>query len=240
VVDFNNVRTRHVAAVVVLLTVINLVIVSTASYEGVVYMDSVPFCGETCHTVMQPEYSTYKQSPHFRVKCIECHIGPGAPWFVKSKLSGLGQVIAVTFDTYPRPIPSPVENLRPSRDTCEQCHWPQKFAGDRLKVLTEFKDDEANTATKSVLLMHVGGGSSGGKGIHSWHIDPDKRTVYWAVDKQRQQIAKVRVERSDGSVRELQAPKDKYPAEAVAAAEEREMDCIDCHNRPTHIFKMPA
>jgi nitrate/TMAO reductase-like tetraheme cytochrome c subunit len=240
VVDFNNVHTRHVAAVVVLLTVINLVIVSTASYEGVVYMDSVPFCGETCHTVMQPEYSTYKQSPHFRVKCIECHIGPGAPWFVKSKLSGLGQVIAVTFDTYPRPIPSPVENLRPSRDTCEQCHWPQKFAGDRLKVLTEFKDDEANTATKSVLLMHVGGGSSGGKGIHSWHIDPDKRTVYWAVDKQRQQIAKVRVERSDGSVRELQAPKDKYPAEAVAAAEEREMDCIDCHNRPTHIFKMPA
>jgi len=240
VVDFNNSHTRHVAVVVVALTVVNLMIVSMASYEGVVYMDSVPFCGETCHTVMRPEYTTYKRSPHSRVECVECHIGPGAPWFVKSKMSGLGQVFAVTFNTYPEPIPSPVDNLRPSRDTCEQCHWPQRFTGDRLKVIDAFEDDEANTPTKTVLLMHIGGGQSGSKGIHSWHIDPDKRTVYRAVDKQRQQIAEVRVERSDGTIREFQAPEDKYPREAVAAADERVMDCIDCHNRPTHIFEMPA
>jgi len=240
VVDFNNSHTRHVVLVVAVLTVINLMIVAISAYEGVVYMDSVTFCGETCHTVMEPEYTAYKESPHFRVQCIECHIGPGAPWFVKSKLSGLGQVLAVTLNTYPTPIPSPVANLRPSRDTCEQCHWPQKFSGDRLKVLTRFRDDETNTQTKSVLLIHVGGGASGGKGIHSWHIDPDKRTVYTAVDEQRQKIAKVRVERSDGTVHEYSAPNDKYPGEAVAAAKERVMDCIDCHNRPTHVFKLPA
>ncbi len=240
VIDFNNSHTRHVVLVVAVLTVINLMIVAISAYEGVRYMDSVTFCGETCHTVMQPEYATYKESPHFRVQCIECHIGPGAPWFVKSKLSGLTQVLAVALNTYPTPIPSPVASLRPSRDTCEECHWPEKFSGDRLKVLTRFRDDETNTQTKSVLLLHIGGGASGGKGIHSWHIDLDKRTVYTAVDKQRQKIAKVRVEHADGTVREFNAPKDKYTSEEMAGSEERVMDCIDCHNRPTHIFKLPA
>jgi len=80
-------------------TVLNLLIVGTASYRGVEYMDSVNFCGKTCHTVMDPEYTAYQNSPHSRVACVECHIGPGAGWFVKSKLSGLRQVVAVTFHT---------------------------------------------------------------------------------------------------------------------------------------------
>lgn len=109
------------------------------SYRGVEYMDSTNFCGTTCHTVMAPEYAAYQNSPHSRVACVECHIGPGAGWFVRSKLSGLRQVAAVTFHTYSRPIPSPVKYLRPARETCEQCHWPQRFTGDKFLVNTNFR-----------------------------------------------------------------------------------------------------
>src|SRR5277367_5311263 len=133
-------------------TVLNLLIVATASYRGVEYMDSTNFCGKTCHTVMQPEYTAYQNSPHSRVECVKCHIGPGAGWFVKSKLSGVGQVVAVTLHNYPTPIPTPVHNLRPARETCEQCHWPQKYGEDRLKVIPKYASDEANTASKTVLL----------------------------------------------------------------------------------------
>jgi hypothetical protein len=240
VIDLNDPHTRRVAAVVAVVTMVNLLIIATVSYEGVNYMDSVAFCGRVCHAVMEPEYTAYTNSPHGRVRCIECHIGPGAPWFVRSKLSGIGQVIAVTFNTYPRPIPTPVENLRPSRDTCEQCHWPEQFAGDRLKVITKFDDDEANTPKRTVLLMHIGGGKAKDNGIHSWHIDPNKRTIYTPADPKRQEIARVRVERADGTATFYHAPKDKYPPEKLVGAEERVMDCIDCHNRPTHIFKLPA
>lgn len=132
-IDFSLPHVRRAAGLVTFLTVVNLLLLSLVTYEGVQYMDSVPFCGQVCHSVMEPEYTAYVRSPHSRVKCVECHIGPGAPWFVRSKLSGVGQVLAVAFNTYNRPIPTPVENLRPSRDTCEQCHWPEKFTGDRIK-----------------------------------------------------------------------------------------------------------
>jgi nitrate/TMAO reductase-like tetraheme cytochrome c subunit len=239
VLDFNNAHTRHVVITVVVLTAFNLLIIGTVSYGGVEFMDSTEFCGKTCHTVMEPEYAAYSVSPHQRVACVECHIGPGAPWFVKAKISGLGQVIAVALHNYPTPIPSPVENLRPSRDTCEQCHWPEKFVGDRVKVITHYRDDETNTPAKTVLALHLGGGGQG-KGIHSWHISPDKQTFYTAVDPQRQKMAKVRVVHKDGKESVYSAAKDAFTPEELAGAVERQMDCIDCHNRPSHIFKLPA
>ncbi|MDQ1257219.1 MAG: hypothetical protein QG656_1822, partial [Candidatus Hydrogenedentes bacterium] len=238
-IDFNHPHTRRVAGIVVVLTAMNLLIVSTVAYQGVLFTESVTFCGTLCHTVMEPEHMAYLDSPHSRVRCVECHIGPGAPWFVRSKLSGLGQVIAVTLGNYEKPIPTPVENLRPSRDTCEECHWPEKFAGDRVKVITKFEEDEANSPTKTVLLLHVGGGNAQKAGIHNWHIAADRKTTYLAVDKQRQKIARVRVTESDGSVMEFTPPEGTYTPEELAGAEERVMDCIDCHNRPTHIYQMP-
>ena len=113
--DFKNVRLRRLLVFIGVTTFANLVIASQTSYEAVNYMDSVTFCGKTCHTVMHPEFAAYQNSPHSRVECVKCHIGPGASWFVRSKLSGVGQVFAVTFNTYPRPIPTPVRNLRPAR-----------------------------------------------------------------------------------------------------------------------------
>ena len=133
-VDFATAAARRTFAWISGLTLANVIILTASSYRGVEYMDSAKFCGQTCHTVMQPEFTAYQSSPHQRVACVECHIGPGAGWFVRSKLSGVRQVFAVTFHTYDRPIPSPVEQLRPARETCEQCHWPQMFTGDKLIV----------------------------------------------------------------------------------------------------------
>ena len=131
---------------------LNAAVMGIASYKGVEHMDSVEFCGQTCHVVMAPEFTAYQGSPHSRVPCVECHIGSGAPWFVKAKISGVRQVFAVTLKTYSRPIGSPVKNLRPARDTCEQCHWPQKFTGDKLLVRKKFTDDEKNTPETRVSL----------------------------------------------------------------------------------------
>jgi len=236
-IDFNTPRVRHLALFVSLLTLVNVLLILIVTYEGVVFMETTQFCGQVCHTVMTPEYTTYIASPHARVKCVECHIGSGAPWFVRSKLSGVGQVFAVTFDTYERPIPTPVENLRPSRETCEECHWPAKSAGDRIRVIQKYAEDEANTPMKTVLLMRVGGTQGDIRhGIHGWHMDPNRETVYVATDRKREKIPWMRVtERGKNAV-------EYATAEAASGrpqGEMRAMDCIDCHNRPTHIYMMP-
>lgn len=235
VLDFNSPKVRNRALVFTALTALNVVILAVATYEGVETMDSTEFCGQACHSVMQPEYTAFQRSPHAHTRCVDCHIGPGADWFVKSKLSGSWQLVSVTFDLYPRPIPTPVHNLRPARETCEQCHWPAKFVGDRLKVIDTFSDDEANTHLKSVLVMRVGGQlGRASHGIH-WHVDPGVEIRYLS-DEERETIYDVEMRTADGQVvRYGPAGDAKPPAGAVW----RTMDCVDCHNRPSHTFYPP-
>jgi hypothetical protein len=234
VLDLNRPGTRNAVVVTALLTVVNIVILGAATYKGVEVMDSTQFCGATCHTVMEPEYTAYQRSPHARVKCVECHIGPGADWFVKSKLSGVWQVFAVAFDLYPRPIPTPLHDLRPAQDTCEQCHWPSKFIGDRLIMKTVYAEDEANTKLKTALLMKVGGlQGRTSEGVH-WHVDRNI-TVRYLADAQRETIYDVELTQTDGSKKLFKAREDA-PEDAVW----RTMDCLDCHNRPTHVYGQPG
>ena len=219
---------------------VNFSIMGTAAYQAVDYMDSTQFCGQTCHTVMQPEFTAYNNSPHSRVACVECHIGPGAPWFVKAKLSGLRQLYAVAFKTYDRPIPSPVENLRPARDTCEHCHWPQKFTSDKFLVRTKYADDEKNTPATSVLLLKIGGGTSAGRvGIHGRHLSTTERIEYVSTDGRRQVIPLVTYIDDAGKKVEYVSTDSKATTAELANAPRRTMDCMDCHNRPTHAFQMP-
>lgn len=221
-------------------TALNILILGTASFKGVEYMDSTQFCGQACHSVMSPEYAAYKDSPHARVACTQCHIGPGAGWFVKSKLSGTRQLFAVAFKTYSRPIPSPVDHLRPARETCEQCHWPEKFHGDKMIVRTKYLEDEANTPATSVLLLKIGGRTWQGKaGIHGRHLDAGERITYVAADKRRQEIAKVIYRDDSGKQVEYFAEDSKIAPDQLTTMPTRSMDCVDCHNRPTHAFEMP-
>ena len=232
VLAWSNPELRKLAYFIGVTTVVNVVVASQLSYGAVNYMDSVTFCGQTCHNVMQPEFTAHQNSPHARVECVKCHIGPGASWFVRSKFSGVGQVVAVAFNSYPRPIPTPVRNLRPARETCEVCHWPQKYGEDRVEVKSKFADDEHNTMTKTVLLMKIGGGN-GGIGIHGTHLGPGVRIRYAHSDEARQNIPWV----------EYNGPAGKRVytvADAkTAGLPTREMDCMDCHNRPTHTYEMP-
>lgn len=241
VLDFNVARLREVGQSVALLTMANLLIISMVSYKGVVFTESIEFCGEVCHTVMEPEFTAYLDSPHSRVECVKCHIGPGASWFARSKISGVRQVLAVALDTYSKPIATPVHNLRPSKETCEQCHWPSKFTGDRVRLIHGFADDEENTPNYTVLLMHIGGGGAAREGgIHSWHIDPRKETVYLAADEERHEIPWVQVTEADGTVTEYISEGFEMTPDMLAKGERRVMDCMDCHNRPAHTFKLPG
>jgi NapC/NirT cytochrome c family, N-terminal region len=225
-------RLRRLVYFIAGATFVNVIVASQLTYSAVTYMDSVSFCGQTCHTIMQPEFTAYQNSPHSRVECVQCHIGPGASWFVRSKLSGVGQVFATAFHSYPRPIPVPVRNLRPARETCEACHWPQRFDTDRLRIIPEFASDEHNTLKQTVLLMKVGGGDRG-IGIHGAHLGPGVVIRYAHSDEARQNIPWV----------EYSGPKGKQVYATAGARTEglpiREMDCIDCHNRPTHTFELP-
>lgn len=231
--NWQNPALRKLASFVGVVTVANIIIGSNLTYRALEHMDSVEFCGATCHTVMKPEYTAYKVSPHSRVECVKCHIGPGASWFVKSKLSGAHQVIAVAFNTYEKPIPTPVSNLRPARDTCEGCHWPDKYGSDRLRVITHY--DDKGEETKTVLLMKIGGGGVTGKGIHTAHVGKGVSIQYRHADEQRQQIAAVSYSK-DGVTRDFQNGKVKGD---LASMPIRQMDCVDCHNRPSHTFELP-
>jgi hypothetical protein len=217
-------------------TVLNVLIGGHLTYNAVSYMDGTAFCGTTCHTVMAPEYAAYQNSPHARVECVKCHIGPGASWFVRSKLSGVPQVLAVSFHNYPKPIPTPVHNLRPARETCEVCHWPQKFEGDQLRIIQKYGDDEKNTHTQTVLLLHIGGGS-GGPGIHSAHLGPGV-TIRYGPDESRQKVFWVLYENTVTHRRTIYSGEDTKP-QSVNENAGRVMDCVDCHNRPTHAFELP-
>jgi len=167
-----------------------LLLSAFGSYRTYHLTESVQFCGQVCHAVMEPEFVTYQHSPHARVACVECHIGSGATWYVKSKLSGAYQVYATLADKFPRPIPTPVANLRPAQDTCERCHWPEKFSGDRVKVYNHFLSDEENTPYSVRLELKVGGGSPAHGpvgGIH-WHMSVANKVEYIATDAKRQEI----------------------------------------------------
>src|ERR1700720_3195426 len=239
-IDLKTPMMRHGILFIAVATVLNVIIFSFASYRGVSYMDTASFCGQTCHTVMAPEFSAYKNSPHAHVECVECHIGPGAGWFVRSKLSGLRQVFAITFHTYSRPIPSPVKYLRPARETCEQCHWPQRFTGDKFLVNTSYKDDEKNTPQTDVLLLKVGGRTwQGSVGIHGHHLADNARIRYISTDFERQTIPVVYYTDDKGKTTEFISTDAKPTPQQLAKGEHRTMDCVDCHNRPTHAFDLP-
>lgn len=239
ILDLNEPRRRR--SVVALLGFMFLFIFMSAfgSYRAYEYTESVEFCGTLCHEVMKPEFVAYNASPHARVRCVECHVGEGPDWYVKSKLSGAYQLYSVTVEKFPRPIPTPVHNLRPAQDTCEKCHWPEKFWGTQLKQFTRYGYDEANTLRQTRMLINTGGGSpETGQvaGIH-WHMNISNEITYAFSDDQRQTIPWVRLKDRNGNVTEYTLA-GTSPQE-FAGLPTRLMDCVDCHNRPTHIYQPP-
>ena len=216
-------------------TIANLVIGTQITYRAVEHMETPQFCGASCH-VMAPEYAAYKNSPHSKVECVECHVAPGAAGWVASKTNGVRQLVETTLNTFPRPIPSAIESNRlvPARETCENCHWPQKFDGVRLRVISKFADDEKNSRTETVLLMMIGGSTFGG--IHGAHFGPGVHIRFAATDPVRQTIPWIEYRNTTTGVTRVFTSGSNPP---IGSQPQIEMQCVDCHNRPTHAFQLP-
>jgi len=243
VIDFNNPQYRNAASIFFIVTVVFLLFSAIGSYEAFHYTESNRFCGTLCHKVMEPEYTTFQHSSHAKVKCVECHVGQGASWYVRSKISGLYQVYSVLASKYPKPIPTPITNLRPAKETCLECHWPEKFYSTRLLYRRHFLSDSLNTEWAIRLKMKIGGEHSTlnlQEGIH-WHINPDVKIEYLSASPDNLEIPWVRyVNMQTNDTVVYQDTWMPLEAEEIASRETRLMDCIDCHNRPSHIYLQPS
>ena len=234
-VNWANPAFRQLSIFVALATTANVVIGGHYTYSAVDYMDSVSFCGESCH-VMTPEFTAYKMSPHAQVACVDCHVGEGPASFVLAKLNGVSQLVGVATGSHSRPIPTPVHNLRPANETCGKCHSAGHRFGDRLRVIKKFEADESNTPSFTALLIHVGGGAEE-SGIHGAHLAPG-RSIEYLSDASRETIPWVFTTDSSGKTTVFTA-EDWKPEEAESLVK-RTMDCTDCHNRPAHTFQLPG
>jgi len=217
---------------VIAATFINFIIVGTASYRGVAYMDTTSFCGQTCH-VMKPEFNAYHFAAHAGVACTDCHVAPGVPGYVHAKVNGTKQLLMVVLHNYPQPIMADGK-VPAARDTCVNCHNPARLSTDKLLVSTTYGDDEKNSVTRSLALIHIGGKNQFGQlsGIHGAHLG---HIEYVSTDSTNQTIPWVSKTNDDGSVTEFNSTDPK-----VATSGQRHvMDCIDCHNRAAHSFETP-
>ena len=227
---------RRLAIFVGVTTLLNVIVGTQLTYRAVERMESVQFCGQSCH-VMTPQAKAHAVSPHSRVACVDCHVGEGARGFLEAKIAGSRQLVEVAFNTYPRPVPSALESGRliPSRDTCEHCHSPEKFSATRLRVISKYAADEANTETQTVMLMMVGGTRSGG--IHGKHFGSGIEISFVPADAQRQSIPWVEYRNTETG--ETRVYRTEGTAENGPGGQKILMQCVDCHNRPTHIFRLP-
>lgn len=240
-IDLNLAHHRRVLTVIGIVVVAAVPLIGLVSYEGYHYTDSNEFCGLVCHAAMEPQSTTHATSPHANVNCAECHVGPGASWYVRSKLSGVRQLLAVVDDSFPRPIPPAIRALRPATETCRQCHWAAKFFGNQLVTIHHFASDETNTRHRLRMLLKTGGSdrSTGPpSGIH-WHMTLGFTVEYVATDDHLQEIPWVRtVDHTNGEER-IYRSDGKLPSDPPPAGIRRVVDCMDCHNRPAHMFRSP-
>ncbi|MDE3195530.1 MAG: NapC/NirT family cytochrome c [Acidobacteriota bacterium] len=226
---------RRLGTFLGLMTFVNLVIGSQATYRAVTHMETDQFCGQSCH-VMKPEFTAWQRSPHSRVECVNCHIVPGAAGWFASKFAGTRQLVAVVLDDYHRPVESAIESNRlvSSVETCERCHARGREVGQVLKVVTSYGDDEQNKRTQTVLMMQVGGRLSG---IHGAHMGPGIEIRYAAADAKRDSIPVIEYRGPDGKTKTFVDSTAKGNFDALPRYT---MQCADCHNRPGHPFQLPG
>ena len=228
---------EKVVPVVGILTIVNVLFIVAAGSSAMHYMDESEFCGTACHTIMGPEWQVYSVSPHSRVPCVDCHIGEGVQALASAKINGAWQAVAAMFDLFDRPIGTPIHNLRPATETCGKCHWPEKHYGSKLVKIARYRNDEANTRQYTTLNLKVDAANGVGSGIH-WHIAEDNEVRYSSVDDLREDMIWVEVKQPDGKFKRF--TNNNLADSTFEHTEPRVMDCVDCHNRATHIYELPG
>ncbi len=237
--DLTKATHRNALAIFLIGSVFIIVMTTIGSYKAYQYTESVAFCGLTCHKVMSPQHEAYLNSPHAKIKCIECHIGSGAGWYVHYKLAGVRMLYHFVKNDYRKPIPTPVEGLRPAKDICQECHWPEKFYSSVEVQKKYFPASEAENKDWNLrMLVNVGKTKDQNAGIHS-HMYLNNEIYYAAEDKERQKITWVKSIAKDGTETVFVAPDSKFAQQPPDEKQIRKMDCLDCHNRPAHHFNPP-
>lgn len=242
IVNLNEPSQRIAVIIFVFGTAIFALLTALGSYEVFHYTESNEFCGTVCHQVMEPEYVTYHGSSHARVRCVECHVGSGVDWYVKSKLSGLYQVYSVLAEVFPTPIETPIHNLRPAQETCEKCHWPEKFYDPKFVTKKHYLSNEENTEWNIQLLMKTGPQHSSlgqTEGIH-WHINPNVQIEYTSSSRKRDTIIEVKYTNLETGITRTYLNSEGPEINSSVLHETRIMDCLDCHNRPSHDYHSPS
>lgn len=237
-VDLTRRRDRRILVAFLLGSTGFLFLTALGSYETYHLMETNAFCGETCHTPMEPQYKAYEHSAHAQVDCVSCHIGPGAKAYLKTKVNGVKQMYHQILGDYDRPIKILNPNLRLAQETCQDCHWSEKYHGDVPKSFRHFLADESNTPFTVQMILKVGGSDpvkGPVEGIHA-HMNPSKRIEFIAVEDQEQEIPWVRVTDADGKQTEYRIEGFN---DDISKHEVRTMGCMDCHSRPAHKFLSP-
>lgn len=204
------------------------------------YTNSSYFCGTTCHT-MPPHYDSYLRSPHARVECVECHIGRTSFGIKFTRKANDAQFVW-SYLTQQYEFPLYAKGLQPARESCEKCHWPEKFSWDKVVSEKDYQNDDANTLQSTTQVMKIGGGTERaglGRGIH-WHIENPIDFIYTDGEELKQQIPWVQVTNPDGTTTTYTDIENPLTSEQIAQLPKRRMDCIDCHNRVSHTFLTPA
>ena len=241
VLDLNDPHRRRLFIVFLCLSLIFLFVSAFGSYRAFEYSESVAFCGTQCHTVMKPEFIAHQAAPHSQIRCVECHVGTGPEGYARAKWGGMRQLYRVATDTYDKPIKTPVHNIPAAAETCARCHWSEKFHGDELRVFNHYSYDQDNSLVQTRMFIKVGGGNPNlgqANGIH-WHMNISNEITYVSTDDRRQNIPWVRMKDASGNVTEYFDKNEPISEQQIAQMEKRRMDCIDCHNRPTHIYLSP-
>lgn len=229
VLDFNNTRLRTIVLLVFVLTILNLMIVSIATYKGLQVMETDKFCGETCHKVMQPEAVAHRVTTHANVGCVDCHIGEGAAHLAKAKLNGARQAVELILGSYSRPVPQPTPV---ASAICTHCHDPERAVPDQLHIRRTYDDSEKTVEKVTIFRTLIGGFRDGmWRGAHAHN----GLKIRYLGDPKRTTITEIEVTRHDGTNDRFVAKEAKAPEGAAWS----EMGCTDCHSRPAHRFSKP-
>jgi len=241
IVDFNNPKHRRTFLALLTGFLLMSLLYAFAGYKTYEFTESVTFCGSMCHKIMGPQYRSHAFSEHAEIGCVNCHVGPGIRYFLLYKLRGTKELFDLIFDRYPRPIPSPVRDLRPSQEVCENCHGPQYRINERLQSRTYYLSDKQNTPKTIDFLLRMGNvevKTEQPPKMH-WHSSTTEEIMYVASDAKRNVIPWIRVKRLDGKVRVYRGEGSTMSDAAAVKAGTRRMDCVDCHNRQGHAYNPP-
>ncbi len=237
-INLTNKRHRRILGVFVFGAIGFLLLTAFGSYQSYHVTETVGFCGEACHVPMEPQFVTYQHSHHASVQCAECHVGPGATAYLKTKVNGVKQLYHATLGDFQRPIRLTERDKRPTEETCGNCHWRERFIGNLEKTRHHFLADETNTPFSVRLLVNVGGGDpvTGPVTGSHWHTNLANKVEFITTDESESQIPWIRLTEADGKTTVFKTPEfTGNPTDHPILT----MDCMDCHNRPAHRFDSP-